>query len=99
MKKMKFKDTRYPIGLFSDQGCYEHDSRKEKLLTFGKIPKQTIMGQMLGQDRLRKNSCGCSVRSDEIPSPRQTSMDESLNGVPSIGAPIHPRVTELTGDI
>ena len=32
---------------------------------------------MLGQNRLQKNSLGSLVRSGEIPSPRQTSIDET----------------------
>ena len=40
-------------------------------------PKETILGPMLGQDRLQKNSGGCLVRSGEIPSPPQTSIDRT----------------------
>ena len=32
---------------------------------------------MLGQDRPEKNSAKCLIRSGEIPSPRQTSIDKT----------------------
>ena len=45
----------------------------------------------------------CSIRSSEIPSPRQTSIDKTnecvmknLNGARSLGAPTHPLVTVFT---
>ena len=39
--------------------------------------KRSTMGPMLGQERLQKKSGGCLVRSGEIPSPLQTSIDKS----------------------
>ena len=60
-----------------------------------KKTKQTIPGQMLGQDRREK-------RSGEIPSPRQTSIDKtndcamkSERGALVTGAPTHPLVTTV----
>ena len=50
---------------------------KRKVPNFRTTPKKTIMGPMLGQDRLQKSSGGCLVRSGEIPSPRQTSIDKT----------------------
>ena len=34
-------------------------------------------GPILGQDRPEKNSAKCLIRSGEIPSPRQTSIDKN----------------------
>ena len=78
---------------------------KRKVPNFWKTPKKAIMGPMLGQGRLQKNSGGCLVRSGEIPSPRQTSIDKTnhyiMNSerstlVRSLGAPTDPRVTVFT---
>ena len=40
-------------------------------------PGEIILGLMLGQDQLQKNLGGYLVRSDEILSPRQTSIDKN----------------------
>ena len=39
--------------------------------------EKKILGQILGQDRPEKNSAKCFIRSGEIPSPRQTSIDKT----------------------
>ena len=45
---------------------------------------------MLGQDRPEKNSAKCFIRSGEIPSPRQTSIDKTNDCVMNSerGAPV-----------
>ena len=49
----------------------------KKVPNFKKKLKKIIHGQMLGEDRPEKNSAKCVIRSGEIPSPRQTSVDKS----------------------
>ena len=56
---------------------------------------------MLGQDWPEKNSAKCFIRSGEIPSPGQTSIDKANDCAMksergSLGAPTHPLVTVLT---
>ena len=50
-----------------------------KIPNYGKNEK-VIPGQMLGQDRLDKNSAKCLIRSGEIPSPRQTTIGKPMIG-------------------
>ena len=48
---------------------------------FWETPRESILGPMLRQDRLQKNSSGCLVRSDELPGSRQTSVDRTTDCV------------------
>ena len=52
-------------------------SRKKKNQNLLKSPKKANLGPMLGQHRREKSSGGCLVRSGEIPSPWQTSIDKT----------------------
>ena len=72
----KFEIQRYPSEI-SRYSLLWARFLKRKVPKFWKSPTKTFLGPMLGQDRLEKNSGGCLVRRGEIPSPRQTSIDQS----------------------
>ena len=74
IKRWNSKDT--PVRIFQVQLAMGPFLQTESSKLLEK-PEKTILGPMLGQDRLQKNSGGCLVRSGEIPSPRQTSIDET----------------------
>ena len=69
-----FKDTRQKMSV---PLAMSTNLRKNMFQTFKKTPKNIIPGQILGQDRPEKNSSQMLIRSGEIPSPRQTSIDKN----------------------
>ena len=70
---MNFKDSRLTISV----PLTMITNLNKKVPNFKKKLKKIIHGQMLGEDRPEKNSAKCVIRSGEIPSPRQTSVDKS----------------------
>ena len=72
MESKYFKDTRQTISV---PLAMSTDLREKKILS--KTRKKIIPGPILGQDRPEKNSSHMLVRSGEIPSPRQTSIDKN----------------------
>ena len=81
MESVNLKETRQ---IFSEQDSYGHDSPNKKVPNFWKKTreiKNKNLRQTLGRDRLRKNKGGNLVRSGEIPSSRQTSIDKTNNCV------------------
>ena len=72
MKSLNPKDIRRNISvpLAMSTNLY-------KKIQTSKKNKKTNPGWMLGQDRLEKSSAKCLIRSGEIPSPRQTSIDQT----------------------
>ena len=72
-KKLKFQ--RYPPKDLCT-ARYEHKSSKKKFQTFQK-PRKLIPGPILGQDRPEKTQAKSFVRSGEIPSPGQKSIDKT----------------------
>ena len=73
-EKLEFQ--KIPANIFFCTARYAHKSPK-KVSNFSKTPKKRIPGPILGQDRPEKNSSQMFVRSGEIPSPGQTSIDET----------------------
>ena len=71
----KFEYQRYPPQKFRTRFLWAR--LENKVLNFWKRPKKTNLGPMLGQHRLEKNSGRSLVRSGEIPSPRQTSINKT----------------------
>ena len=71
----KFEFRRYPPKDFCT-ARYEHKSSKNKFQTFRKPRKKYFLGRSWGKIGLRKLS-QMLVRSGEIPSPRQTSIDKN----------------------
>ena len=70
-KSLNFKDARQNISVpFSIS-----TNLQKKFIP--KNPNELFPGQILGQDRPEKNSAQCLIRSGEIPSPRQTSIDKT----------------------
>ena len=65
-----------PVRLFQVQLARSPILQTESSKLLGN-PEKTILGPRLGQDRLQENSGACLVRSGEIPSPRQTSIDKT----------------------
>ena len=74
IKSLDFKDT---LQNSIEHASYAHVSEKIKVPNFWKSPKKTILGPMLGQYWLEKSSGRFWVRSGEIPSPWQTSIDKT----------------------
>ena len=72
-KKLEFQ--RYPPKDFCT-ARYERKSSK-KVSNFSKTPKKLIPGPILGQDRPEKTQAKSFVRSGEIPSPGQKSIDKT----------------------
>ena len=57
--------------------------KKKTVPNFPKIPGIKTPEQILGQERPEKNPAKCLIRSGEIPSPRQTSIDKTNDCVMS----------------
>ena len=74
--KKKFEFQRYPSFVLRTRFLWAR-LVKQMSQTFGQARKKQNLGPVLGQHRLEKNSGGCLVRSGEIPSPRQTSIDKT----------------------
>ena len=70
-KKQTFKDARHEISVPLAMST----NLQKKFIP--KNPKELFPGQIWGQDRPEKNSAQCLIRSGEIPSPRQTSIDNT----------------------
>ena len=73
MKSLNFKGTRRKMSVSLAMSTNLH----KKSLKISKKTEKIIPGQMLGQDRPEKNSAKCLIRSGEIPSPRETSIDKT----------------------
>lgn len=66
---------------------YAHDSLKTKVPNFGRNENKTgkiIPRTTVGKPRPEKNSAKCSIRSAEIPNPRQTSIDQNKQTTASL---------------
>ena len=75
-KMMNFKHNRHKISVPLAMSTKSNLEKKVPSLKKQKR-KKTIPGQMLSQHRPEKNSAKCSIRSNETPSPRQTSIDKA----------------------
>ena len=72
-KKKNFKDTRLKISV----PLAISTNIKKVSSKLSKKPGKKTPGQMFGQDRPEKNSAKRLIRSGEIPSPRQTSINKT----------------------
>ena len=98
-KKVRiFKDTRQKISVPLAKST---NLRKKNFELFKNHEKNNSWAD-LGPRSAWETLSQMFVRSGEIPSPRQTSIDKpttapwNLNGVRSLGAPTHPPVTVFT---
>ena len=98
-QKLKFQ--RYPPKDFCT-ARYEHKSSQKKVSNFSKKTKKIVLGPILGQDRLEKNSAKCLFEParfrvlDRHWSTKPTIAPWNLTGARPLGAPTHPLITVFT---
>ena len=71
-KKLSFKDTHHKISV-----PLAMSTNLDKKVPDLKKKREKIAGQMLGQDQPENTPAKCLFRRGEIPSPRQTSIDQT----------------------